>query len=414
MDTPLAILLRPTTITNIIGQSHLLNNNNGIINRILNQKFLTSLIFYGNPGVGKTTIAQALANDLQYQFGIFNAAIDKKEDLEKLIKIAENNKPYIIIIEEIQRMNRDRQDILLQYLEYGNFILIACTTENPYFVVNPALRSRCLLLELKPISSEEMFVGLKKIIINNSLFNFKLTDEILQLISSLATGDFRVAINILEILMKLYPNEVITVDIIKAIMPQANSWNAKAGNEYHDLKSALQKSIRGSDANAALYYLARLLASGDHEALLRRMLVIVYEDIGLANPALGIRVKTAVDTFRQIGMPEGLIPLGLVVIEMALSEKSNSANLAVQKAYSDVLQGKIYPIPDYLKNNWSKTLNKQVAKGELYKFPHDYDNDYVQQQYLPTKLKDIKYYQPKLHNIYEKKLNEIYSKFTKK
>ncbi|WP_338987988.1 replication-associated recombination protein A [Spiroplasma endosymbiont of Dasysyrphus albostriatus] len=414
MDKPLATILRPTTVNDIIGQSHLINDKNGIINRILNQKFLTSLIFYGNPGTGKTTIAQALANDLKCEFGVFNAAIDKKENLEKLIKIAQNTKPYIIIIEEIQRMNRDRQDLLLQYLEHGNFILMACTTENPYFVINPALRSRCLLLELKPISNEEMLLGLKKIITNNSFFNFNISDEILEKICNLATGDLRIAINILEILIKLYPNEIITIDIINAIMPKASNWNAKEGNEHHDLKSALQKSIRGSDVNAALHYLARLLATGDYESLLRRMLIIVYEDIGLANPALAIRVKTAIDTFRQIGMPEGIIPLGLVVIEMALSEKSNSANLAVQKAYSDVLQGKIYPIPDYLKHNWSKTLKKSVGKGKLYKFPHDYANDYVQQQYLPTKLKDTKYYQPKLHNIYEKKLNEIYNRFTKK
>lgn len=414
MNKPLAMILRPTTIANIIGQTHLLNAKNGIINRILNQKFLTSLIFYGKPGVGKTTIAQALANDLKYPFGVFNAAIDKKENLEKLIKIAQNTKPYVIIIEEIQRMNRDCQDILLQYLEQGSFILIACTTENPYFVINHPLRSRCLLLELKPITNEEMLIGLKKIITNNLFFKFKLTDEILEVICELAVGDLRVAINILEILIKLYTNEIITIDIIKAIMPKASICNAKTGSEHHDLKSALQKSIRGSDVNAALHYLSRLLASGDYESLLRRMLIIVYEDIGLANPALGIRVKNAIDTFCQVGMPEGLIPLGLVVIEMALSEKSNSANLAIQKAYNDVLQGKIYPIPNYLRNNWSKTLKKSIVKGESYKFPHDYDNHYVNQQYLPTKLKNIKYYQPKLHNIYEKKLNEIYNKFTKK
>lgn len=414
MDKPLAIILRPNTITKIIGQTHLLNDKNGIIKRILNQKFLTSLIFYGNPGVGKTTIAQALANDLKYPFGVFNAAIDKKENLEQLIKIAEQNKNYIIIIEEIQRMNRDRQDLLLQYLEHGNFILMACTTENPYFVINPALRSRCLLLELKPISHEEMLAALKEIITNNSFFKFKITDEVLAIICDLAAGDFRVAINILEILMKLYADETITIDIVNAIMPKASSWNVKLGAEHHNLKSALQKSIRGSDVNAALYYLARLLATGDYEAVLRRMLVIVYEDIGLANPALGTRVKTAIDTFRQIGMPEGLIPLGLVVIEMALSEKSNSANLAIQKAYSDILQGKIYPIPDYLKYNWTQTLKKTGIKGAKYKFPHDYDNHYIEQQYLPTALKDIKYYQPKLHNIYEKKLNEIYNKFIQK
>lgn len=414
MDKPLATILRPTSLKDIIGQTHLLNNENGVINRMLKQKYLTSLIFYGNPGTGKTTIAQFLVNDLNYEFGIFNAAVDKKEDLEKLIKNAKKIQPYIIIIEEIQRMNRDRQDLLLQYLEHGNFILMACTTENPYFVINQALRSRCLLLELKPITNEEMLVGLQKLIVKNPILDFIISKELLEIICALSSGDLRIAINILELLMKLYPKEVITLDIINAIMPQASSWNAKESGEHHDLKSALQKSIRGSDVNAALHYFSRLLVSGDYEALLRRMLIIVYEDIGLANPALGIRVKNAIDTFRQIGMPEGLIPLGLVVIEMSLSEKSNSANLATQAAYNDVLQGQVYPTPDYLKYSWSKTLKKPMSKGKFYKFPHDYENDYIEQQYLPNKIKNKIYYQPKLHNIYEKKLNEIYQKFTKK
>lgn len=409
-NTPLATILRPITLSSIIGQTHLLNDDNGVIKRMLKHKFLTSLIFYGGAGTGKSTIAQALANDLKCAFGIFNAASNKKEDLTKLINISQKTQPYIIIIEEIQRMNRDRQDILLQYLEHGKVILMACTTENPYFVLNAALRSRCLLLELKPISDEEMIVGLQTLINNKQLLDLNISANILQKICQFASGDLRIAINILELLIKLYPQEPITLNIINAIIPNANIWSTKDSEEHHDLKSALQKSIRGSDVNAALYYLARMLASGDYETLLRRMLIIVYEDIGLANPALGLRVKSAIDAFRQIGMPEGLIPLGLVVIEMALSEKSNSANLATQQAYNDILQGKIYPIPNYLKhkrfNSWTKDAS--------YKFPHDYENDYVKQQYLPNKLKNTKYYQPKTHNIYEKKLNEIYNKFTKK
>ncbi len=268
MNKPLATILRPTTIKDIIGQTHLLNDENGVINRMLKQKYLTSLIFYGNPGTGKTTIAQILTNDLNYEFGIFNAAIDKKEDLEKLIKNAEKSQPYIIIIEEIHRMNRDRQDLLLQYLEHGNFILIACTTENPYFVINRALRSRCLLLELKPITNEEMLVGLQKLIAKNKAINFTISKQLLETICVLSSGDLRIAINVLELLMKLYPKETITLDIINAIIPQASNWNAKEGSEHHDLKSALQKSIRGSDVNAALalHYLSRLLVSGDYEA----------------------------------------------------------------------------------------------------------------------------------------------------
>lgn len=279
---------------------------------------------------------------------------------------------------------------------------MACTTENPYFVINRALRSRCLLLELKPINNEEMQEGLQKLIVKNKALDFTISNQLLERICVLSSGDLRLAINILELLMKLYPKEIITLGIINAIMPQVSSWNAKQTTEHHDLKSTLQKSIRGSDVNAALYYLSRLLVSGDYEAFLRRMLIIVYEDIGLANPSLGVRVNSAIQTFRQVGMPEGLIPLGLVVIEMALSEKSNSANLTTQAAYKDVLQGEIYPIPDYLKHSRAKSLKKSMNKDSLYKFPHDYENDYVEQQYLPTKIKNKTYYQPKVHNIYEK------------
>lgn len=408
MLEPLATILRPKTLNDIIGQTDLVNSKNGIIFKIIAKKFLPSIILYGPPGTGKTSLAQVIAQDLKIPFTIFNAATDKKQELEKIFTLAKKEKKYLLIIEEIHRMNRDRQDLLLQYLEQGTFTLIACTSENPYFVVNPALRSRCLMIELKRINDQEMFDGLKKVIIENKIFKIKITDEALKMICQLASGDLRVAINILELTNNLYPKTEITVELINKLVPQANLWNFKEGDEHHDLKSALQKSIRGSDVDAAIYYLARLLATGDYEALLRRLLIIAYEDVALANPAICLRVQGAINAFRQIGMPEGIIPLGLTVVEMALSEKSNTTNEAIQKAYQDVLQGKIYPIPDYLRSGVS------FNKKKNYKYPPNFKNSYVKQQYLPDELKQVRYYNPKFESVYERKINQLYKQFTNK
>ncbi|MBE4704137.1 replication-associated recombination protein A [Spiroplasma platyhelix] len=408
MLEPLATILRPKTLTDVIGQTHLVNSENGVIFKIIEKQFLPSLVLHGLPGTGKTSLAQVIAQELKIPFAVFNAAIDKKQDLEKIFNLAKKEKNYLLIIEEIQRMNRDRQDLLLQYLEQGTFTLIACTSENPYFVVNPALRSRCLIVELKPISDGEMFIGLKRVIKENKIFKLNITDQALKMICTLASGDLRVAINILELSNNLYPKTKIDIKLISNIVPKASSWNFKEGNEHHDLKSALQKSIRGSDVDAAIYYLARLLASGDYEALLRRMLIIAYEDIALGNPAVCLRVQGAIAAFRQIGMPEGIIPLGLAVVEMALSEKSNSTNQAIQKAYQDVLDGKIYPIPDYLRSGVS------ISKKKNYKYPPNFKNSYVKQQYLPDELVNVSYYVPKDTSLYEKKINQLYQQFTNK
>lgn len=408
MLEPLATILRPKTLNDIIGQTDLVNSKNGIIFKIIAKKFLPSIILYGPPGTGKTSLAQVIAQDLKIPFTIFNAATDKKQELEKIFTLAKKEKKYLLIIEEIHRMNRDRQDLLLQYLEQGTFTLIACTSENPYFVVNPALRSRCLMIELKRINDQEMFDGLKKVITENKIFKIKITDEALKMICQLASGDLRVAIDILELTNNLYPKTEITVELINKLVPQANLWNFKEGDEHHDLKSALQKSIRGSDVDAAIYYLARLLATGDYEALLRRLLIIAYEDVALANPAICLRVQGAINAFRQIGMPEGIIPLGLTVVEMALSEKSNTTNEAIQKAYQDVLQGKIYPIPDYLRSGVS------FNKKKNYKYPPNFKNSYVKQQYLPDELKQVRYYNPKFESVYERKINQLYKQFTNK
>lgn len=409
LKKPLAFALRPLTITDIIGQSHLINDQNGIISRMLKNNYASSLIFYGVPGIGKSSLAQALANDLQIEYDIFNATIDKKSKLEQIIQKALNLKKFILIVEEIHRMNKDRQDILLQYLENGHLIMFACTTENPYFVINPSVRSRANIIKLERITIEEMLKGLNKLIINKKLPLNILKDSLL-LICQFSNGDLRIAINMLELCLHLYPKEQITTKIIKQISSSANLTNFKNNDEHHNLKSALQKSIRGSDVDAALHYFARLLASGDHEALLRRMLITAYEDIGLANPMIIVHVKTAIDAFRQIGLPEGRIPLGLVIIEMCLSEKSNSAYLATNKAYEDILKGNVFNIPKHLQDTSYNSASK-LGIGFGYKYPHDFPNDYVNQQYLPQEIKELIYYRPKLHSEYEKKINKIHEKF---
>lgn len=289
--------------------------------------------------------------------------------------------------------------------------MFVCTTENPYFVINPALRSRANIIKLERITAGEMLVGLKKLIAMKKL-TLTITPEALALICQLASGDLRIAINILELCLNLYPEEEITPAIITSIAPSAKLIKFADWDEHHDLKSALQKSIRGSDVDAALYYFARLLASGDYEAFLRRMLIIAYEDIGLVNPSIAIHVKAAVDSFRQIGLPEGRIPLGLAIVEMCLSEKSNSAYLATDQAYEYFLKGKIYPIPHHLRDTSYASVVK-LGNGVGYQFPHDFPNDYVMQQYLPKEMLGTVYYQPKLHSVYEKRINELYDRFTK-
>lgn len=413
MKKILSLALRPQKIQDVIGQSHIINNNNGIVSRMIKHQFATSLIFYGKPGIGKTTIALALCNDLKMPFKIFNAALDKKVVLEEIIAKSSEKNLTIIVIEEIHRMNKDRQDLLLQALEHGKIIMFACTTENPFFVINPALRSRAQIVQLQPISTLEMTNGLQLMIKRQNL-PIKIDSEHIKMISTIANGDLRIALNIFDLMINLYPQEKITSKIIRAISPLSNLVNDRSGDEHYDLLSALQKSIRGSDVNASLHYLARLLSGGDYQALLRRIVIIAYEDIGLANPIIGVKVKSAIDTFLQIGMPEGMIPLGTVVIEMALSEKSNSAYLAISKAMHDVEKsGKAYPIPNHLRDRHYKSAVK-LNHGINYQYPHDFACHYVKQQYLPKELIHAKYYQAQNHNLYEKKLQTIYKQFTNK
>jgi len=409
---PLASLLRPQTINDIVGQENLLQPQ-GLVRRMVEKKFVSNLIFYGPPGVGKTSFATALANDLAYDVVLFNASIDKKDKIDKILAKTEDKK-QILIIDEVHRMNQNKQDLLLEHMENGNIVCFFTTTENPYFTINPAIRSRSTILELKPISSDDIFNYLKGKIVKKEIDLFGISDEPLKLLAEMSSGDLRVAINKIELLINLYSNEKIDVNLIKRIFDsKANIQGSKTGDIHHDFKSALQKSIRGSDVDASLYWFARMIEAGDFEALMRRMSVIAYEDVGLANPAIPGRVYLACETFRHIGYPEGIIPLGLAVVEMALSEKSNSAYTATLSALKAVQDGLIYDVPDHLKDSSYKSA-KKLNRGVGYKYPHDYPNSYVEQQYLPDKIKDKKFYQPKLTSVYERKVYQIFEEFKNK
>ncbi|ATZ18795.1 recombination factor protein RarA [Williamsoniiplasma somnilux] len=404
---PLAFILRPISTRNIVGQSKI-NSSNGLIQKMIKNNFLTSLIFFGPPGTGKTSFAIALANDLNVKYEIFNASYDKKEKLDKIINLAKNENNFILIIDEIHRMNKDKQDLLLEHMEAGNLTIFSTTTENPFFVINPAVRSRSTIVKLESITNQEMFEYFDKLL-SDKIINLKISNEALNYLIEIAGGDLRSAINNLELFINLYADEYIDLDLVLKVMPLAKTRSGGYGDDFHDLKSALQKSIRGSDINASLYYFSRLVQIGDFETLMRRMVIMAYEDIGLANPNIPIHVLKACESFRIIGMPEGIIPLGLAIVEMALSEKSNSAYLAVNKAMSDVEAGIILDVPNHLKDTHYKSAAK-LGYGKNYKYPHDFKNDWVDQQYLPNEIKNVQYYKPKISSAYEKKVIELYER----
>lgn len=411
MVKSLSFLLRPNSLDNIVGQTHLLNKKNGIIYKMKEKNFITNIIFYGPPGIGKTSMAISLANDLNLEYICFNAANDKKD---KLLKIVENskNKKIVLLIDEIHRMNRNIQDFLLEFIESREITVFLTTTENPFFVINPAIRSRCTIMKLNNITLEEMQEGLVKILKNNHI-DLQFEKDAFEHLCNYANGDLRVAINAIEIIFNLYKDQKIDVEIINAIFNKSYIRGSGVGDEFHDLKSALQKSIRGSDVNAALHYWSRLMELGDYETLMRRMIITAYEDVGLANPAIATRVYQACEVFRKVGMPEGRLVLGMAIIEMALSEKSNSSYLAINEALDDVAKGNTPPIPNFLRDTSYKNA-KELGYGLGYKYPHNFENDWVEQQYLPNEIKNREYFKFKPHSAYEKKLKEIYYKFTNK
>lgn len=388
----LANKIRPTKLDEIIGQKHLIGENK-IISNLINNKKMFSLILYGKPGIGKTTIANVIVNELGKQYRFLNATTSKVTDFNIVIEEAKMIGEMIVVIDEIHRMNKDKQDLLLPYIESGLIILIGLTTSNPYHKINPAIRSRCQIFELHELDNEDIIKGLKRAI--NYLEDIKINDNSLKLIANLSGGDFRAALNLLETSYYSTKDKNVTEEVIKSINSKPILFADKNEDGHYDLLSAFQKSIRGSDPDAAIYYLARLIEIGDLDSIYRRMSVIAYEDIGLANPGMGPKVQAAINASELVGLPEARIPLSVVVLELALSPKSNSAYLALDSALNDIRKSNTGNVPEHIRTHTT-----------TYKYPHDYPKYWVKQQYLPDNIKDKKYYKPKRNN-YEINLNKI-------
>ena len=393
---PLADILRPLKLDDVAGQKHLIGQGK-IIRNLVNNKKIFSMILYGPCGTGKTTLAYAIINELDLKHEFLNAVINSKKDLDLVINKAKENDGLVLIMDEIHRLNKDKQDLLLPYLENGIITLIGLTTANPYHSINPAIRSRCQLFEVKPLGEDDIRDCLIKAC--DSLDNIKIDDESIDYIARLAVGDMRYAYNLLEVAYYASDDFNINLELLKSINNKPSLYIDKNDDGYYDTISAFQKSIRGSDVNAALHYLAKLLVAEDLDIIFRRLSVIAYEDIGLANPAIGPRLDAAIRAAERVGLPEARIPLACIVVDMALSPKSNSAYSALNMAINDINMGKSGKVPNHLKTN-----------SKDYKYPHSYKGSFVKQQYLPDDLVNRRYYIPKLTSNYEVNLKKIYDK----
>ena len=397
MNELLAMKMRPRCLDDIIGQKHLIGEDGSLRNLVKNGK-LFSMILYGKPGIGKTSIAMAIVNELGVKYRMLNAVINNKKDFDTAVNEAKMYNGLVLIMDEIHRMNKDKQDLLLPVLESGLITLIGMTTANPYHSINPAIRSRCQLYELKELSDDDIKIAIDKARNSEYLDGIVIDDDAYDYIAGMAKNDLRYAYNLLEVAYYSSNDKHITVDGLIKICNKPNIFHDKDQDGYYDLLSAFQKSIRGSDVHAALYYLARLIEGGELEAICRRMAVIVYEDIGLANSSMGPKVMAAIDSALMLGLPEARIPLSAVVIEMALSPKSNSAEMAIDTALQIISNTNSGNVPNHIKNG-----------NPDYKYPHDYKNSYVKQQYLPDNIKNAKIYNPKDNNN-ERILKDIMDK----
>ena len=397
MNDLLAMKLRPNTLEEVIGQEHLLGKDKVLYNLIKNKK-LFSMILYGKPGIGKTTIALMIVNELGLRYKVLNAVINNKKDFDIAVEEAKMNHGLILIMDEIHRLNKDKQDLLLPFLESGLITLIGMTTSNPYHAINPAIRSRCQLYELKELSDNDIKKGIKRLIDKNVLEGLTLNDEAIDYIIKVSSSDLRFAYNLIEVAYYASSDKNIDINLLKNICNKPNIFHDKNEDGYYDVISALQKSIRGSDVNASLHYLARLINAGDLDIIIRRLSVIAYEDIGLANPSIGPKLDAVINAVLRLGLPEASIPLASIVIEMALSPKSNSAVLAINNALNDVISVHCGNVPEHIKTT-----------SPNYKYPHDYPNHFVKQEYLPENIRNRKYYNPQ-NNINELKYKEVLKK----
>lgn len=417
-NQPLAYRMRPTCLEEVVGQQHLVAPGK-IIARMIAAKQLSSMILYGPPGIGKTSIASAIAGTTKYAFRTLNAATDTKKELQIVIEEAKMSGTVILLLDEIHRLDKPKQDFLLPHLENGRVILIGATTENPYIAINPAIRSRTQIFELIPLTPEEIHQALKRALTDETKglgnYDVEITDGAMHTLTHFSNGDVRSSLNALELAVKSTPeNEdgkiIITEEIAGNCLQRKVFAHDKNGDQHYDVISAFQKSIRGSDVDAALHYMARLIEAGELITLIRRLLVIAYEDIGLANPAGASRAVLAVQAAEKLGLPEARIPLANAVIELALSPKSNTAIVSIDAALSDVRQGKSGNVPSHLQDAHYQGAQK-LGRGMNYQYPHNYPNHWVKQQYLPDTLKHTQYFHPDPTSKFEEALKEQYKKF---
>ena len=417
-NQPLAFRMRPTCLEEVVGQQHLVAPGK-IIARMIAAKQLSSMILYGPPGIGKTSIASAIAGTTKYAFRTLNAATDTKKELQIVIEEAKMSGTVILLLDEIHRLDKTKQDFLLPHLENGRVILIGATTENPYIAINPAIRSRTQIFELIPLTPEEIHQALNRALTDETKglgqYDVEVTDGAMHTLTHFSNGDVRSSLNALELAVKSTPeNEdgkiIITEEIAGNCLQRKVFAHDKNGDQHYDVISAFQKSIRGSDVDAELHYMARLIEAGELITLIRRLLVIAYEDIGLANPAGASRAVLAVQAAEKLGLPEARIPLANAVIELALSPKSNTAILSIDAALSDVRQGKSGNIPSHLQDAHYQGAQK-LGRGTNYQYPHNYPNHWVKQQYLPDTLKHTQYFHPDPTSKFEEALKDQYKKF---
>ncbi|MCI2947697.1 replication-associated recombination protein A [Staphylococcus caledonicus] len=411
---PLASRMRPTNIDEIISQQHLVGPK-GIIRRMVETKKLSSMIFYGPPGIGKTSIAKAISGSTEYKFRQLNAVTNTKKDMQLVVEEAKMSGQIILLLDEIHRLDKAKQDFLLPHLENGKIVLIGATTSNPYHAINPAIRSRAQIFELYSLNDDDVRLALNRALEDErrglKTYHPDVDEEALTYFSTQSNGDVRSALNALE--LAVLSAEVIdntrhvTLEDAKDCLQKGAFVSDKDGDMHYDMMSAFQKSIRGSDVNAALHYLARLIEAGDLPTIVRRLLVISYEDIGLASPSAGQRTLAAIQSAERLGFPEARIPLSQAVIELCLSPKSNSAIKAIDGALSDIRKGKVGQIPDHLRDGHYAGA-KELGRAIGYKYPHDYENGHVVQQYLPNNLKDKIYYEPKTTSKSEQQFKMVY------
>lgn len=412
---PLADKIRPKTMNDVIGQSHIIGNGK-ILSKILQSNFLPNMIFFGPPGVGKTTVAEIIAERSNKSFYKINATNSSLEDIKKVISelgSINNVNGVLLYIDEIQSFNKKQQQSILEFMENGSITLIASTTENPYHYVYKALLSRSTVFEFKPLEKLDVEKGLKRaveVLNEDSYMDIECNNDAIEDIAILSDGDMRRALNILEVVVYSTKPNKDNITYIDSDVIRASTFNKiinydKNGDSHYDILSAFQKSIRGSDPQASIHYLARLIKGGDLISICRRLLVIASEDIGLAYPNAIVIVKACVDSAMQLGFPEAKIPLAEATILLATSPKSNSACIAIMKAMDELDKEFVKDIPNSIKDA-HYSGSKEIGRGCGYKYPHNFKNHYVKQQYLPDSIKDSIYYIPQ-ENKTEKNIKNI-------